>query len=194
MNDHLPTPSDPSEPVRHDGWTPARQQYFLEVLADSGSVTMACRRVGMSRMAAYRLRRHPNAGDFRVAWDLALAEAFRQIEHLAIERALHGEEEVIERNGVTEVIRRRPCDARLLVRLLERADERWINQAARARQLADLRTLIDAQPDRRDWLPESPMTNEFQTLERLPSPLALVTPDSRCIELTSSRPRMKRNL
>ena len=192
MSNHLPTPSEPfAEPARHDGWTQARQQYFLEVLADTGSVTMACRRVGMSRMAAYRLRRHPNAGDFRAAWDLALAEAFRQIEHVAIERALHGEEEVIERSGVTEVIRRRPCDARLL---LDRGEERRSNQGAMARQVAELRALIDAQPDRREWLPESPMAHEFETLERLPSPLALVAPDCGDLELWSSRPRIKRNL
>ncbi|OSZ64532.1 hypothetical protein CAP39_13345 [Sphingomonas sp. IBVSS1] len=192
MSDHLPTPSP--EPVRHDGWTAARQQYFLEVLADTGSVTMACRRVGMSRMAAYRLRRHPNAGDFRAAWDLALVEAVRQIEHVAIERALQGEEEVIERNGVVEVIRRRPCDARLLVRLLERAEERQSTQAAMARQIADLRALIDAQPDRRDWLPERPMTYQFETLDRLPPPLVLVVPDPSVLELRASRARIKPNL
>lgn len=198
MSEHLPPLSEPlagpvPQPVRHDGWTPARQQYFLEMLADTGSVTIACRRVGMSRVAAYRLRRHPNAGDFRAAWDLALAEAFRQVEHLAIERALHGEEEVIERNGVTEVIRRRPCDARLLLRLLERGEERGRNHAAMARQVADLRALIDAQPDRRDWLPESPMAHDFETLERLPSPLVLVVPDGGCLEPWSSHPRVKRN-
>lgn len=192
MSNNLPTPSESfPEPVRHDGWTPARQQYFLEVLADTGSVTMACRRVGMSRMTAYRLRRHPNAADFRAAWDLALVEAFRQIEHVAIERALHGEEEVIERSGVTEVIRRRPCDARLLVRLLDRADERRSNQAAMARQVSELRALIDAQPDRRDWLPDSPMAHDFETLERLPPPVTLVAPESGFLELASTRPRMK---
>jgi hypothetical protein len=195
MSDHLPTPSEPfPEPVRHDGWTPARQQYFLEVLADTGSVAMACRRVGMSRMNAYRLRRHPDAGDFRAAWDLALAEAFRQIEHVAIERALHGEEEVIERAGVTEVIRRRPCDARLLVRLLERADGRQNSPAVCARQTSELRTLIDSQPDRRDWLPEGPMTHEFEALERLPAPMRLITPDCGEIALWSARPRVRKDV
>ena len=193
MSDHLPTPSDPCpEPVRHDGWTPARQHYFLEVLADTGSVTMACRRVGMSRMAAYRLRRHPDATSFRVAWDLALAEAVRQIEHVAIERALQGEEEVVERAGMTEIIRRRPCDARLLVRLLDRLDERRGNSAAR--DLAQLRTLIDAQPDRRDFVPEAPMTYEFETLERLPPPLRVVVPDPGSLELWSPRVRVRKNL
>jgi hypothetical protein len=193
MSDHLPTPAEPCpEPVRHDGWTPARQQYFLEVLADTGSVTMACRRVGMSRMAAYRLRRHPDAASFRVAWDLALAEAVHQIEHVAIERALQGEEEVIERAGMTEVIRRRPCDARLLVRLLDRLDERRGNGVAR--DLAQLRTLIDAQPDRRDFVPEAPMTHEFETLERLPPPLRVVVPDPGSFELWSPRVRVRKNL
>jgi hypothetical protein len=192
MSEHLPTPSAPSlQPARHNGWTAARQQCFLDTLADTGSVAMACRRVGMSRTAAYSLRRHPAARDFRAAWDLALAEAFRQIEHVAIERALHGEEEVIEREGMTEVIRRRPCDARLLVRLLDRADAQAASQAIIARQVAELRALIDQQPDRHDWLPEAPATHEFGTVDRLPGPLVLLRPASGDLWHEAGRARVK---
>jgi hypothetical protein len=197
MSEYLPSPAalpDNAEPVRHDGWTPARQQFFLEVLADTGSVSMACRRVGMSRVAAYRLRRHPDAADFRAAWDLALAEAFRQIEHIAIERALHGEEEVIERGGMTEVIRRRPCDARLLVRLLERADDRRTSAAAAAREMAQLRALIDAQPDRQDWHGPEPRSFDFETVERLPAPMRLIAPDDGFIDMRGGRARVKPEL
>jgi hypothetical protein len=35
--------------ARHDGWTPDRQIAFIEKLADCGSVTAACKHVGLSR-------------------------------------------------------------------------------------------------------------------------------------------------
>jgi hypothetical protein len=52
----------PFEPVRlrrrHDGWTVERQIAFIEKLADCGSVSSACKHVGMSRESARKLRRH----------------------------------------------------------------------------------------------------------------------------------------
>jgi hypothetical protein len=183
-----------STPVpNHNGWTAARQQTFLEALADTGSVAMACRRAGMSRTAAYRLRRHPDAADFRAAWDVALVEALHQIEHVAIERALHGEEEVIEKSGFTEVIRRRPCDARLLVRLLDRAADRLAAERGLAEQLAALRAVIDALPDRRNWLPDLPDPVALDGLDRLSPPLRLISPDPGRLEHISSRTRVRKN-
>jgi hypothetical protein len=179
-------------PPNHNTWTAARQQAFLEALADSGSVAQACRRAGMSRTAAYRLRRHPDAADFRAAWDLALSEAWDQVEHVALERALHGEEEVIERSGAETVIRRRPCDARLLVRLLERAEGR--NLMLLAQQVAQLRATIDALPDRRDWLPAPADPDVLATVERLPPPLRPITPDDGRIAAGSRRARVKTNV
>jgi hypothetical protein len=173
-------PAFPAPPQRQ--WTAARQQEFLELLADSGSVTHACRRVGMSRQAAYRLRRHPDAADFRRAWDLALADANRQIEDLAIERALHGEEEVIERDGLTVVVRRRPCDARLLVHLLKRADDVRPALASLTRQLESLRQIIDALPDRATHVAEPASPQQLDTLARLPPPLREIHPDNSQIE------------
>jgi len=41
---------------RHDGWTAERQIAFLEKLADTGSITAACKHVGMSRESVRRLR------------------------------------------------------------------------------------------------------------------------------------------
>jgi hypothetical protein len=43
---------------RHDGWTAERQIAFIEKLADCGSVTVACKHVGMSRESARTLRGH----------------------------------------------------------------------------------------------------------------------------------------
>lgn len=57
---------------RFDGWTPARQLVFLDVLARTRSVSAAARSVGMSREGAYRLRRRPEAALFRAAWDRAM--------------------------------------------------------------------------------------------------------------------------
>jgi hypothetical protein len=61
-------------PVRYrrDGWTPARQRVFIAALAESGCVLAACRRVGKSAEAAYRLARRPDAAAFRAAWEAAL--------------------------------------------------------------------------------------------------------------------------
>jgi hypothetical protein len=57
---------------RRDGWTIRRQLAFLDVLAQTRSVTAAARAAGMSRESAYRLRRRPSASLFAAAWDRAL--------------------------------------------------------------------------------------------------------------------------
>jgi hypothetical protein len=106
--------------ARHDGWTPARQRAFLAALADTGGVAAAARRVGMSKAAAYKLRRHPLAAAFRDAWDAALQTAWAQVEASALERAINGEVMVIEQ-GDMRFTRHRPCAPQLLIRLLDRA-------------------------------------------------------------------------
>ncbi len=127
----MDTPLAPLRP-RHDGWTPARQWAFIQALADSGAVGVAARQVGMSESAAYRLRRHPAAADFRAAWDAALADGWRRIEETAMARAINGETEVIERGGET-MTRHRPCSARLMMHMLDRAAAvRAAEAAARA--------------------------------------------------------------
>jgi hypothetical protein len=65
--------------ARHDGWTPARQFRFIEMLAATKSVTRACASVGMSRESAYALRdRLEAAGGFALAWRGALAPDFQK--------------------------------------------------------------------------------------------------------------------
>ncbi len=56
---------------RADGWTPEKQWKFVEALAQTASITDAVRAVGMSRRSAHRLRMHPEASEFRAAWDAA---------------------------------------------------------------------------------------------------------------------------
>ncbi len=59
---------------RADGWTAARQAAFVGYLAETRSVVAACRRVGMGRESAYRLRKRPGAAGFAAAWDAALGK------------------------------------------------------------------------------------------------------------------------
>ena len=62
-----------THPIRRDGWTPERRELFLELLTAGLDVRRACKRVGMSRQAAYTLRRRDPA--FAQAWDGALRSA-----------------------------------------------------------------------------------------------------------------------
>jgi len=62
-----------TRPIRRDGWTPERRQRFLELLAAGLDVRRACAGVGLSRQAAYMLRRREPA--FAQAWDGALRSA-----------------------------------------------------------------------------------------------------------------------
>src|SRR5690606_10043615 len=77
---------------RHDGWTPERQLGFIEALADTGSVKSAAHAVNMTPEGAYHLRRHPQAEEFRKAWEAALALGVQKIEDVAMDRALNGVE------------------------------------------------------------------------------------------------------
>jgi len=58
---------------RRDGWTPRRRRQFLDDLAAGLDVRRACARAGLSRQAAYRLRRRD--AEFARAWDGALRSA-----------------------------------------------------------------------------------------------------------------------
>lgn len=112
---------------RADGWTPERQGKFVGLLAETGSVAEAARRVGMSRMAAYRLRRRPDAEDFAHAWEAVMAIrrgeeiAARKVTHAELmQQALEGPLVIRMRRGRFHFARREPCDSALM-RLLARA-------------------------------------------------------------------------
>ena len=59
--------------TRRDGWTPARRAEFLESLCEKADVARACARVGLSRQAAYKLRRRDPV--FALAWDVSVQVA-----------------------------------------------------------------------------------------------------------------------
>ena len=114
-------PLTPFEPValkpRHDGWTAEKQIAFLETLAETACVEQACRRVGMTRQSAYRLRRDPRARGFRDGWDNALDHGLHQLEEAAMSRALHGVPQPVFYKG-EKIGERREYDERLTMFLL----------------------------------------------------------------------------
>ena len=131
---------------RHDGWTPDRQQRFIEALADLGSVKAAAHRVNMAPEGAYHLRRHPEAGEFRRAWKAALALGVQQLEDVAMERALHGVEVPVYSYGKLIGSRVVHNDRLLMFLLRNRAPKRF-GEGGRM-NLADRATLANL---KRQW-------------------------------------------
>ena len=79
-------------PVRHrsDGWTVEKQYLFIQALAETGVVEDACRRVGMSRTSADKLRHRPEGAPFRRAWEAAIDYSLHLIEEDAFTRSRRG--------------------------------------------------------------------------------------------------------
>jgi len=113
LSNFAPVPLRP----RHDGWTPDKQVAFLEALAETACVHEACRRVGMSDVSAYALRRREDAQAFRDAWDSALDYALHRLEQAAIGRALNGVARPIFHKG-EQIGEWREYDERLTMFLL----------------------------------------------------------------------------
>jgi hypothetical protein len=127
---------------RHDGWTPKRQRGFIEALADTGSIKAAAHAVNMTPEGAYQLRRHPEAGEFRKAWEAALALGVQQLENVAMHRALHGQDVPVYSYGKL-IGKRTVYNDRLLMFLLRnRAPTRF---AADGRVEARRNTIGDPQ-------------------------------------------------
>lgn len=115
----------PRQQNRHDGWTPERQRGFIQALADTGSVKAAARAVNMAPEGAYQLRRHPEAGQFRKAWEAALKLGVQRLEDIAMDRALHGVEVPVYHFGQIVGTRRVYNDALLMFLLRNRATRRF---------------------------------------------------------------------
>lgn len=111
----------PLRPMRN-GWTPEKQAHFLGWLAETGSVSIACARVGMSRNTAYKLRRKPGAESFAAAWDAALGAPVRKVTITDLPYlAYHGLIRPCFRAGKYVGFRQKPDNSALL-RLLARFD------------------------------------------------------------------------
>jgi len=104
---------------RRDGWSPARKARFLDRLAACGNVRTACAGVGMSREAAYRLRRRDAL--FARGWDAALVLARPRGAEVLADKATEGIEEEVWYRGEMVGTRRR-FDARLLLAHIARLD------------------------------------------------------------------------
>ena len=125
---------------RHDGWTDERQQNFIAALADTGSVKAAAHRVNMTPEGAYLLRRHPEGQSFRSAWEAALALGIQQLEDIAMERALYGQEVPVYSYGKLIGSRVVHNDRLLMFMLRNRAPTRFTADgrvAARQGSIAD---------------------------------------------------------
>jgi len=124
-----PAPLVDFDPVprryRQDGWTAERQRAFISALADTGSVKHAAARVGMSSEGAYYLRRQPGAEGFATAWLAALDHGIRQLEDIALERAIHGVERPVYSYGKVIGSRRVYNDRLLMFMLRNRAPDRF---------------------------------------------------------------------
>jgi hypothetical protein len=170
-----PEPYDPADyrwvPVRrrprYDGWTEEKQRRFIEVLADTGLVSVAAKAVGMTRESAYKLRRAAHGAAFSRAWDAARHHAGSFLEDIAFESAIEGVEHNVYNEYGDVVCTKRVYNDRLLIHMLRHLKpERYGREA-------------QAQP---------PVTVEASLREMEPQlpapPEALLDPDTLDHELT----------
>lgn len=138
-------PPEPDDPLlgfapyihrapRRNSITPERQREFIAVLAATGIVTQAARRIGASLEALYRLRNQPGAEGFAAAWEAAIDRGMARLEDCALERAIMGEERPILRGGEVIGTWRRYNSALLMFLLRQRRSQRY--PAAGDRRLA----------------------------------------------------------
>jgi hypothetical protein len=111
------------------GWTPERMTRFLDHLAHKGNVRAACWRVGLSREAAYRLRRRDPL--LARGWAAAMVKAHDAGVEVLADRAIDGVEEPIYHRGELVGTRRR-YDSRLLLAHIARLDKMLEDEAALA--------------------------------------------------------------
>lgn len=126
MSCPLDTAAAPVAAPAH-GWTPERKTLFLDRLAAHGNARAACRAVGLSPEAAYRLRRRDPL--FARAWAAAILLARENGTQVLAERAIEGIEEQIYYRGELVGTRRR-YDTRLLLAHLARLDQLADEQGA----------------------------------------------------------------
>jgi len=127
----------PRAKPRSNGWKPEVQRAFIEALAETGSVKSAARRVGRAEVGAYLLRRHPQAEEFRRAWDAALDIGMRRIEDVAMDRALNGVEVPVYSYGKLVGTRTVYNDRLLMFMLRNRAPERFAGGGAKGMNALD---------------------------------------------------------
>ncbi len=138
----------PRRHKRQDGWTAQRQRDFIAALADTGSVKHACARVGMASEGAYQLRRAKGAEEFAAAWLAALDHGIRQLEDIALERAIHGVETPVYSYGKLVGTRTVYNDRLIMFMLRNRAMDRFpgaprISESAKQAIISEARAQWD---------------------------------------------------
>ena len=98
---------------RRNGWTAHRQRTFLSALAETGSVSVACKAAGISARSAYRLRADPRGAPFAKAWAYALYMATHALTAIAFERATKGSYREYWKDGRLIGETRQPSDTML---------------------------------------------------------------------------------
>lgn len=111
--------ADPA--ARGDGWTPFARKLFLQTLAESGRVTLACEYACLSKQSAYALRARDPI--FAAGWDAACELARMPLADALYEAALDGLTETITRDDGRTMTRHR-FDSRLSIAVLNRLDRR----------------------------------------------------------------------
>ena len=111
-------------------WTPELERSFVEALADTGSVTEACKFVSMSRRAAYDQKRRGSGLAFRIGWDAAVLLARDVVADELLDRALAGQWTETIKDPETGKTRRFAQDRRLGLALLSRLDRMCDVQAS----------------------------------------------------------------
>lgn len=141
------TPEPLPEPA--PGWTPERIRFFLEQLARSGNVVAACGKLGISRQAAYQLKRRMPA--FALAWDGAILRHRDALVDACMDRALNGVCEEVVVDG--RVVERTRADGATLRFMMARADRMAESREMHDRparlaeaHLEDLMDMIDPPP------------------------------------------------
>jgi hypothetical protein len=159
-------PYDPAEyrwvPVRRrprsDGWTEEKQRRFIEVLADTGRVALAAKAVGLSRQAAYELKRSAEGTAFSRAWDAARLHAGALLEDIAFDRAIEGREENVFNECGEVIATKHVPDNRMLTFLLKHLLPDRYGHAAAAVAGATPNVTVDA--CLRDMEPQLPAPAE----------------------------------
>jgi hypothetical protein len=98
-------PADPETMLKtKHRWSPAMEETFLRVLAETCCVVAAHRAIGMCSTSLYRRRGRDAA--FAALWDEALEEGYAQLEAELLRRARFGtDQEKITQTGETVTIR-----------------------------------------------------------------------------------------
>ncbi len=162
-----PNQPDPNEPatfqpayaqrtgrIRCDGWTGAVQADFLEALAGTAAVSLACEAVGKAESGAYVLRHAPRGRAFAFGWRAALLIARDRLEDIMLERAALGTVHVTTRDE-DGTITRRTHNHHQSIMALNRIDRRLASggsqEARMARVIAtdfgDYLNLVASEPD-----------------------------------------------